>query len=841
MKKVLIVLMLFFSFLFGDSALLLHKGWQLIGSTSKIDDMSIFDGDDVEQVWHFDASTQKWRGYSPFGDIQEKITQKGYAKIDSLQSWHGFWVKSKRDWALHFADDERNSDENITLKKGWNLISLPVNSVVSPQIFDDATLWKYASNDGWEFFEKGVKENYPTISHITNSDGIWVKSDKDQTISTATNAARLHNFETIEDVKAYVRDMLLTNVRPVCGYYPLTLMRDGGVDTQMVNGGALEAPSMAKDSAPAASDDASGTNLQEQGVDESDIVKHDDRYIYYVSEDPKNFVRHFVNITTFENISNGNLNPVKQISIGGHIDSIYLVGDRLISLSNYGTQNGKPYRPDGSVDDEYRNSPSIVVDIFDVSDIENVKSLSSYKINGSINSSRVVNDKLFLITSFNPYISSVYPYKIYVDAPECKEYFAPRDDVVVPVSTPVSSSRGIVADDYKKYAKCYGLQEDKDGRFYRVDYDRPKISYEKLLPFVQKDKEDKKLLVSPERFYAPGKKDQDPTITTVSEFDIPTANLEKSTTILGYAKTIYASKNALYLVSNKYPVYMNFDSYRQRSVIYKFLLNDDISYKAAGFINGNVLNQFSLSEYQGILRVATSEGNSWQNNTKNSIYTLGNVDDLLFIKGTLSGLGKEGEVIRSVRFMGDKGYVVTFKQTDPFYTIDLSDPSNPKKAGELKIYGYSSYLHPIDKNHILGIGRDATPNGQIAGLKMELFDISDFTNPLSVDSYSFGNSISYTDLENNHKALAYRDSDKLFGFAYTSGDRWDGRDQLGVFQILNDTIKAYKPITTPVSDKYSYHSYDRGLIFDFAGKTYIAYFSNGKIAYDLLDNLKGIR
>ena len=97
MKKVLIVLMLFFSFLFGDGVLLLHKGWQLIGSTSKIDDMSIFDGDDVEQVWHFDALSQKWKGYSPLSDIQEKITKKGYASIDSLQSWHGFWVKSRRD------------------------------------------------------------------------------------------------------------------------------------------------------------------------------------------------------------------------------------------------------------------------------------------------------------------------------------------------------------------------------------------------------------------------------------------------------------------------------------------------------------------------------------------------------------------------------------------------------------------------------------------------------------------------------------------------------------------------------------------------------------------------
>ncbi len=833
MKKVLIVLMLFFTLGFGDSALLVQKGWQLIGSTTTIDDMSIFDSKDVEQVWHFDAINQKWKGYSPQSEIQKKITQKGYESITSLKSWHGFWIKSKRDWSLILKQSDKNSDENIRLKKGWNLISLPVNTAVSPHIFDDSTLWKYATNSGWEFFEKDDKENFPTISHISNSDGIWVRSNRDQSIPITTNSAKLHNFKTIDEVKAYVRDMLLTNSRPICGYYPLTLMQTQTVevsDGQMAGSTVpvFSDQSPSKNTLPSSSSDASGTNVQEKGVDESDILKHDDRYIYYVSRDPKNFVTHFINVTTFENIANNILSPIETISIGGYVDSIYLVDERLIVLSNYGTQNGKPYRPDGSVDELYKYSPAIVVDIFDVSNISDIKKISSYKINGRITSSRAVDGKLFLITSFDPYIERTYPYKIYVDAPECKEYFGPRDE-------------SIVADDYKKYAKCYGLQEDKDGRFYRVDYDRVKIGDERLLPLVQKDKQEQKILISPKTFYAPSKKDQDPTITTVSKFDIASANLEKTTSILGHASTIYASKDALYLVSEKYPLYVNFNSYKERSILYKFSLNDGLNYKASGFINGKVLNQFSLSEYKGILRVATTQGNSWQNDTKNSIYTLENVDDLLFIKGTLSGLGKEGEVIHSVRFMGDKGFVVTFKQTDPFYTIDLSDPTNPKRAGELKIYGYSSYLHPIDENHILGIGRDATPNGQIAGVKMELFDISDFANPISIDSYSFGNRVTYSGIEKNHKELSFRDSDKLFAFAYSMGNSWESRvDQLGVFQILNNSIKAYEPILNPDNNKY-FELYKRGLIFDLNGKTYVAYFSNGKIAYKLLDNLKEIR
>ena len=836
MRKVFSLLLIFFSFGFCDTALLLHKGWQLIGSSSDIDDMSIFDKKDVEQVWHFDASSQKWRGYSPSKDIQDKISQKGYKKINSLKSWHGFWIKSKKDWALHIENKNKYGDANITLKKGWNLISLPIDSVVSPHIFDDATLWKYSKNDGWEFFQKGEKSSFPTISHITNSDGIWVRSDKDQNISVSSNSSKLHNFNTLDELKEYIKDMALTNIRPICGYYTLPVVQysaEGGMSAE--DSGVASV----KTSTPQDATNSSNTNNQEKGVDESDIIKHDSKYIYYISSDNKNFLRHFVNITTFENIVNNNLKPIKTIPIDGYINSIYLVDNRLIVLSNYGTQNQKAYRVDGSVDDEYKDSPAIVVDIFDVTDINDIQRLSSYKINGSINSSRVIGTQLFLITTFNPYIQYTYPYKIYVDAPECKEYFEPKGGISKPIEeSKTTKSEQIVANDYKKYAKCYCLQKDKDGRFYRIDYDRPKIEKEILLPYVQKDKQKRKPLISPESFYAPDKKDQEPTITTVSRFDIDSGDLKKSSSVLGYAHTIYASKNAIYLVSNKYPLYVNFSDYKQRSVIYKFLLNSDLNFKSSGFVNGFLLNQFALSEYKDILRVATTQGFSWQNNTKNSIFTLKDIDNSLVVDGVLSGLGKKSEMIRSVRFLGDRAFIVTFKQSDPFYTIDLSDPSNPKKVGELQVYGYSSYLHPIDKDLILGIGRDATPDGQVTGLKMELFDVSNFSNPISLDSYSFGSRFSYSQMEHNHKSLAYRDSDKVFAFSYISGANWNSRiEELGVYQILNDKIEVYKPLKNPDSSQY-YLPFQRGLIFDFEGKTYVAYFANGKISYELLDNLK---
>jgi uncharacterized secreted protein with C-terminal beta-propeller domain len=574
----------------------------------------------------------------------------------------------------------------------------------------------------------------------------------------------------------------------------------------------------------------------------------------------------YINVTTFTNLLSNNLKPISRISVSGYVNSIYLVDKKLVILYNY-----IPNKYDIPEDERNYYVSSMAVDILDVSDINDVKKVSSFKVNGNLNSSRVVDGKLFLVTNFRPFVTKKYP-RIYVDAPECKEYFQPRPQVDYGqgggengTTTTVNSKEQqepthgggvteIITDQkikasrdskefteveyqkYKKLVKCYGMRVDKAGKYYRLDYDNPTIEHEVLIPQVQKDSEAKKALIEPETLYASSKKNQDATITTVSKFDIASASLEKTSSVLGYAGTIYASKDALYIVSNQYPMFYNFDRYKERSAIYKFSLKDDLAYKAYGFVNGHMLNQFSLSEYNDILRVATTEGNSWQGDTTNSLYTLSQVDGTLFVDGVLSGLGKKDEIIRSVRLIGDRGYVVTAKQSDPFYTLDLSDATNPVKVGELSIAGYSSYLHPIDENHILGIGRDADSEGNVKGLKMELFDISDFANPTSVDVQPFGNNYSYSEMEHNHKALAYRDSDKLLGFAYNQGGS-NPQDELGVFQIDGDTIKAYKTVKS--SDTHSgYGAFQRGLIFDKNGKTYIAFFSNGQIAVQTLDSLK---
>jgi inhibitor of cysteine peptidase len=163
----------------------------------------------------------------------------------------------------------------------------------------------------------------------------------------------------------------------------------------------------------------------------------------------------------------------------------------------------------------------------------------------------------------------------------------------------------------------------------------------------------------------------------------------------------------------------------------------NLNIDATGNVPGKILNQFSLDEYKGDLRLATTVGENFlgfgfgfggtrANETANDVYILG---DNMKTEGSVIDLGK-GERIYSVRFIEDKGYVVTFKQVDPFYVLDLTDPMNPEKTGELKIPGYSSYLHPITKDKILGIGEE---NNQV---KISLFDVSNPADPAEIAKYN---------------------------------------------------------------------------------------------------------
>ena len=213
------------------------------------------------------------------------------------------------------------------------------------------------------------------------------------------------------------------------------------------------------------------------------------------------------------------------------------------------------------------------------------------------------------------------------------------------------------------------------------------------------------------------------------------------TTVIAGANTLYASASALYVAT---PTSSDFSSsWADRTVVHKFDTSrpEGVTHLASGVFEGNVLNQFSLDEHDGHLRVATSgiSRDDGLNMQVNRIQVLRQQGSNLEVVGKTGALAA-GESIMSARFMGPRGFVVTFRQIDPLFTFDLSNPANPRQVGELKVPGYSTYLHPLGANHLIGLGLHVPapgpwqPDSAPTGPKLSIFDVSDFAHPREVSS-----------------------------------------------------------------------------------------------------------
>ena len=235
-------------------------------------------------------------------------------------------------------------------------------------------------------------------------------------------------------------------------------------------------------------------------------------------------------------------------------------------------------------------------------------------------------------------------------------------------------------------------------------------------------------------------------------------------TVVSGGDTVYSSQENLYVATQRWidwAVFEEDDARRESEAfttnIHRFAVGgpDGPVYEASGSIDGYLLNQFSMSEHGGYLRVASTDapGWGWADDSESRVDVLEQAGRELRIVGSVGGLGR-GERIFAVRFMGDVGYVVTFRQTDPLYTIDLSDPADPRVMGELKILGYSAYLHPIGDGLLLGVGQDADEAGRVRGTQVSVFDVSDLSDPLRIHQYTLAESSS-SEVEFDHRAFLY--------------------------------------------------------------------------------------
>lgn len=218
--------------------------------------------------------------------------------------------------------------------------------------------------------------------------------------------------------------------------------------------------------------------------------------------------------------------------------------------------------------------------------------------------------------------------------------------------------------------------------------------------------------------------------------------------ILAGAQVVYASPTGLYVGSRRaIKVRPGAVPDGMRTEIHRFDIStpDQTAYASTGSVTGFVLNQYALSEHDGLLRVATTEEPIWTSQnpedrvSQSAVTVLRQRGTTLEQVGRVGGLGR-GERIYAVRFIADAGYLVTFRQVDPLYTLDLRDPERPRVVGELKIPGYSAYLHPIGDGLLLGVGQDGTEAGQITGGQVSVFDVADPARPKRLHQAPLGGS-----------------------------------------------------------------------------------------------------
>ncbi|OAS15605.1 beta-propeller domain-containing protein [Paenibacillus oryzisoli] len=482
-----------------------------------------------------------------------------------------------------------------------------------------------------------------------------------------------------------------------------------------------------QDSAKSVSPEYSGTNVQVEGVDESDVVKSDGTYIYtvnkqrivvtqaYPADEMK--VLSMLDFSTAANTANTQFQP----------SEIYVDDTHLIVVGqSYQNFKPVPYNEDASsssskmigISDKIRISPfpmqaTTKVMVYDLKDRSNLKLVKEVELEGNYMSSRKIGTSLYFIA--NKYVN-YYHYREMAKTEDAMKDLAPayRD-----------SSAG--------------------NAFTSIPLDHI--------------------------YYLP--KALEPNYVLVGSLDLndltQTMNV---TSYLGSGQNVYASEENLYVAATTY------EDQQQDTILYQFGLNTGKAvYKNTGKVPGHLLNQFSMDEHNGHFRLATTTGEVWRTDegtSKNHVYIL---DANLKEVGKILNIAP-GERIYSTRFMGDRAYMVTFKNTDPLFVLDLKQPDQPKLLGALKIPGYSNYLHPYDENHIIGFGKDTVEvdNKSMAGsssiayyqgMKVALFDVSDVNNPKEKFTQLIGDRGTDSELLNNHRALLFNKEKHLLSFPVT--------------------------------------------------------------------------
>lgn len=546
---------------------------------------------------------------------------------------------------------------------------------------------------------------------------------------------RTENWDIYDDYDIMLNDALIAESSGIAWK---------GANNQMESATTDISPT-SPDSSVNESEDYSTTNVQVKDVDEAEIVKTNGDFIYYLSG----------GVLSIFDVRTSNTKLVKTIRFDSttHYYShyeLYIDEDFILVIGQEARANGVGYAMKDGI--SYAMTDCIMpiygtdvatVYVYDIHSYELVKKVS---IEGNYVSSRKIGKNLYVVA--NKYLN---PYTVDLET-------------ILPVYSEVAQAKNTTKVE---------LMKNIDNLEDEVYQEIPATSIH-YFPEVEEKSEC--------------------TYMMIASLNLDKMEEEVSIdTYLGAGNEIYCSKKSLYVTRTEYPTVDSEEELLENSTdknegetvvkiskwyrrsepitrVHKFQLVDGkVKYAATGVVNGTLLNQYSMDEYQDYFRITTTSEEG------NALYVL---NEKLEVVGALENLA-QGEKIYATRFMGDKCYLVTYKTVDPLFVIDLSEPENPNVLGELKIPGYSTYLHPLGENYLIGFGEESVEKSYLnwkgeqnvvaynVGMKLAIFDVSDLSNPKEVQSIQIGGRGSYSELLNNPKVLYYDEEEGIFAFPAT--------------------------------------------------------------------------
>lgn len=499
---------------------------------------------------------------------------------------------------------------------------------------------------------------------------------------------------------------------------------------------AMPAPKTSGDSSASSTPAHSGTNNQVAGVDEADLVKTDGNFLYHVGRGA---------LRVFRSWPAAQTQLIARVELEGSPKKLFVHGDRALvyaSLDGGASSSKNPYdRYGGDCSYGYDCVPmgdgyATRISVFDLTNRSAPRLVRELEISSSLLAARRIGRAIHTVVTTSPRrpVYSSYP-----------------DGVDVCDMTRVdlySAFRGLLLENLARLRSAVLSLERPTLRDRVHGASGPS---ENPSPFGDC------------RGFLRSSLGDGGQMTSVISIAIDDERPAEAATIVSKPGVVYAAESALYLaeprIRSNWGWFEALPGESDVTTIHKFALRNAsarASYLASGLIKGRVLNQFALDEQKGFLRIATTTGRSGSSMV-NTLTVLTERDGALQPVGVADGIGR-GEDIRSVRFDGDRGYLVTFKKTDPLFVLDLADPAAPRVLAELKIPGFSTYMHRMDANHLLTIGYDGDDQGTFAwfsGIALQIFDVADPTQPKLKWKHVIGTRGSSSEALTNHLAFTY--------------------------------------------------------------------------------------